>query len=143
LIDPAVIDAVTLRLRDGDELMATVASPFTDDEDPTDPNIVKVVTSVTGRAMYFSRSLIPFDRDGDANLRPLKHIGLYAYRRDFLPVYVGLAPTPAEGAEKLEQLRVLERDYPIAVVEADVRHHGIDTPEQYEAFVDYWQKHHG
>lgn len=120
--------------------MSTVASPFAPGEDPADPNIVKVVTDLRGRALYFSRAPIPFDRDrpegGARETRPfLKHIGLYAYRREFLPVYTALSPTPAERAEKLEQLRVLEHGHAIAVVRATVLHHGIDTSEQYEAFV--------
>jgi 3-deoxy-manno-octulosonate cytidylyltransferase (CMP-KDO synthetase) len=143
MIDPAVIDRLVDRLRAGSEPMATIASPFGPAEDPTNPNIVKVVVTQTGRALYFSRSLIPFNRDGDANaVQPLKHIGLYAYRREFLPTYVNLAPTPCENAEKLEQLRVLEHGHPIAVVQATVHHVGIDTPEQYEAFVNLWHKTH-
>jgi len=135
LIEPAVIDALVERMAAGDEPMGTVASPFGTGEDSEDPNIVKVVCDRSGRAMYFSRSRIPFDRDG-AGVTPLKHVGLYAYRRDFLPAYLGLEPTPAEQAEKLEQLRVLEHGHAIAVVQASVGHHGIDTPAQYEAFVE-------
>ena len=92
--------------------------------------------------MYFSRALIPFDRDGTSrdrsvkdSSRPLKHVGLYVYRREFLPKYVSLAPTPLEQLEKLEQLRVLENGHHIAVAVAEAHFHGIDTPEQYEAFV--------
>jgi len=133
-IEPGVIDALVARMRDGDEPMGTLASPFAHDENPADPNIVKVVVDRRGRAMYFSRSMIPFDRDG-MGILPLKHPGLYAYRRDFLPVYVNLEPTPNEDAEKLEQLRALEHGHAIAVCHAEVRHHGIDTPAQYEAFV--------
>ena len=137
MIDPAVIDLLIERLAGGggDEVMATIASPFGEGENPGDPNIVKVVVDQRGRAMYFSRSLVPFDRDRSGEVRPLKHIGLYAYRREFLPLYVNLTPTPCETSEKLEQLRVLEHGYDIAVVEAVVKHHGIDTPEQYEYFV--------
>lgn len=135
-IEPAVIDALVEGLvASGGAPMATLAADFAADEDPTDPNIVKVVVNQLGRAMYFSRSIIPFNRDGLLNLTPLKHPGLYAYQRSFLPEYVALPPTPAEETEKLEQLRALEHGYPIAIVKADVRHHGIDTPEQYDAFV--------
>ncbi len=135
-IPPAIIDALVDALAADDDVpMATIASSFAADEDPTDPNIVKVIADRRGRAMYFSRSLIPFDRDGEGRPAPLKHLGIYAYRRAFLPVYVGLAPTPLEQCEKLEQLRVLERGHAIRVVEATAHHHGIDTPEQYAAFV--------
>lgn len=134
-IEPGVIDAlVEGLLADGEAPMATLGAAFSEDEDPSNPNIVKLVVDQRGRAMYFSRSLIPFDRDG-AGVQPMKHPGLYAYRRDFLLKYVTLPATPMEQAEQLEQLRALEHGYDIAVIRADVQHHGIDTPEQYEAFV--------
>lgn len=134
-IEPELIDKLIDGLQaDPDAPMATLASEFAPDEDPSNPNIVKLVLDQRGRAMYFSRSLIPFDRDKKGH-RPLKHPGLYAYRRDFLLKYVTLPATPLEQAEQLEQLRALEHGYPIAVIKAQVRHHGIDTPEQYEAFV--------
>lgn len=135
-LEPNLIDlAVANLLQQSDCPIGTVASPFAAGEDPSNPNIVKVVLDRRSRAMYFSRSLIPFDRDGTSPLTPLKHVGLYVYRRDFLPVYVSLAETPLEQTEKLEQLRVLEHGHSIAVVVAEAHYHGIDTPEQYEAFV--------
>ena len=94
-----------------------------------------------GRALYFSRFPIPFPRDaphradGAHGAPPLKHLGLYVYRRDFLATYVSLPPSPLEETEHLEQLRVLEHGYSIAVGIGTAHHHGIDTPEQYEAFV--------
>ncbi len=140
-IEPRVIDELVAGLEDDpDAPMATLASDFAPDEDPANPNIVKLVTAnVNGRlrALYFSRSLIPFHRDPVLTARPpyLKHPGLYAYRRDFLLRYVTLSATPLEQAEQLEQLRALEHGYPIAIIRTQVRHHGIDTPEQYDAFV--------
>ena len=138
-IEPDVIDKLVHGLADDpDAPMATLASPFAEDEDPNDPNIVKLIIDQQGRAMYFSRSLIPYVRDPETQPitpKPLKHPGLYAYRRDFLLKYVTLPETPMEQAEKLEQLRALEHGYKIAVIQTHVRHHGIDTPEQYEAFV--------
>ncbi len=135
-IDPTVIDALAeAMLADPQAPMGTVASPFATDEDSTNPNIVKVVCDQRGRALYFSRSLIPHDRDRSGRCLPLKHIGLYAYRRDFLLKYVTLPMTPLEQCEQLEQLRALEQGYPIAVVQRTVHHHGIDTPQQYAAFV--------
>jgi 3-deoxy-manno-octulosonate cytidylyltransferase (CMP-KDO synthetase) len=138
-IEPGVIDELVAGLlADAAAPMATLASDFNEGEDPGDPNIVKLVTCVVGgrrRAMYFSRSLIPFDRDRRGLVGPLKHPGLYAYRRGFLLRYAGLAATPLEQAEQLEQLRALEHGYAIAVVRTVVRHHGIDTPQQYEEFV--------
>jgi len=143
-IEPEVIDQLIDGLAaDPAAPMATLASDFAPDEDPNNPNIVKLVTTAAPplRALYFSRSLIPFDRDkrGPAAVRVLKHPGLYAYRPEFLLKYVTLAPTPLEQAEQLEQLRALEHGYAIAVVMTRTRHHGIDTAEQYEAFVQRWR----
>ncbi|QQS10022.1 MAG: 3-deoxy-manno-octulosonate cytidylyltransferase [Phycisphaerales bacterium] len=145
-IDPGVIDAAVARLIEQRTEVATVASPFAHDEDAANPNIVKVVLSREGHALYFSRSLIPYPRNkgggggaGEgsnavAPTQPLKHIGLYVYRVSFLRHYVALPPTPLEQTEFLEQLRVLEHGYRIAVAVRAVHTQGIDTPEQYEAF---------
>lgn len=137
-LDPALIDAAVAALRSGDWPMATVACPFAPDEDPRDPNLVKVVRREDGAALYFSRALIPFPRDSTAGdgVRPLKHVGLYAYRRPFLDTYAALPPTDLERTEQLEQLRVLAHGHQIAVaVGPSPVHPGIDTPEQYAAFV--------
>lgn len=140
-IEPALIDhAIQALVNHPDCMMSTLASPFAPGEDPSNPNIVKVVADQHGRAMYFSRSVIPFVRDAhdpDAMKlgRPLKHVGLYVYRREFLKVYASLSPTPLEQSEKLEQLRALEHGHRMAVAIGEAHFHGIDTPEQYEAFV--------
>ena len=139
-IEPDVIDELVLGLaRDTTSDMATLYSTFAAGEDPSNPNIVKVIKDQLGRAMYFSRALIPHDRDG-VGVTVFKHPGLYAYRRAFLLQYPTLAPTPLEQAEQLEQLRVLEHGYKIALIHAIAPHPGIDTPEQYDAFVARWGK---
>lgn len=138
---PAVIDRAVDALATGGCDMATVASPFASNEDPADPNIVKVVVRRDGRALYFSRARIPYVR-GEATAPPLKHIGLYVYRRRFLERYASLPPTPLETAERLEQLRALEHGHDIAVAVCEAHHHGIDTPEQYDAFVRRWRADH-
>ncbi len=138
-IDPAVIDRAVEVLRETGAAMSTIASPFGPEEDPANPNIVKVVCNAADCAMYFSRALIPHAREAaPGTLDPehyLKHLGLYAYRRDFLMKYVTLPPTPAEQLEQLEQLRALEHGHAIAVAIHPCNHVGIDTPEQYAAFV--------
>src|SRR5207249_11966194 len=99
-----------------------------------DPNVVKVVTDLAGKALYFSRSPIPHVRQAGA-ARPtpyFKHIGLYVYRRDFLLGYSDLPVGPLEQAERLEQLRALENGQPIRVVETDYDSLGVDTPEDLE-----------
>lgn len=134
-IDPSLIDAVAEALMaDPGAPVATIASPLDSPDDEANPNVVKVARSLNGRALYFSRSNIPFHRSGPAPAR-LRHVGLYAYRREFLPVYVGLTPTALEQAESLEQLRILEHGHAIAVAVRSSTHCGIDTPEQYERFV--------
>ena len=134
-IEPAAIDAlVEAMARQPQVPMATLGSAFAAGEDPADPSIVKVVTDRRGRALYFSRAAIPYDRDA-VGVRRLKHPGLYAYRRAFLLRYASWPATPLERAEQLEQLRALEHGQAILVVRVDVASHGIDTPEQYAAFV--------
>ncbi len=135
-IPPATVDALVRGLAaDPEADMATLAARFAPGEDTTDPNVVKLVLTQNNRAMYFSRSPIPFDRDATGGATVYKHPGLYAYRKIFLDRYAGLSPTPLEQTEKLEQLRVLEHGFAIAVIHADAPHPGIDTPEQYAAFV--------
>lgn len=142
-IDPALIDLAVDALMGSGADVATVGSPFGPGQDPSDPNIVKVVADCRGRALYFSRSLVPFDRDGSGvaggAAGPLKHVGLYVYRAGFLRRYVGLAETPLERTERLEQLRVLEHGHSIALAVAEAHHVGIDTPAQYAAFVARWR----
>lgn len=137
-IEPELVDR-TVRLLAGrpDVPMATLVSPFAPGEDPANPNIVKCVRAVDGRALYFSRSVVPHDRDrGPDAARPMKHVGLYAYRRAFLETFVSLPATPLERTESLEQLRVLEHGYAILCAEGEAHFTGIDTPEQYAAFVE-------
>ena len=144
-IEPGVIDALVEGLRgDAGASMATLYAPFGEGEDVGDANVVKVVKDRNDRALYFSRSVVPFVRGGGdggaAGVTYYKHPGLYAYRRDFLLGYPRLEPTPLEEAEKLEQLRVLEHGYAIKLVRSPgAVHAGIDTPEQYAAFVSRWQ----
>jgi 3-deoxy-manno-octulosonate cytidylyltransferase (CMP-KDO synthetase) len=147
-IEPGVIDAAVAALSGSGEAMATVVSPFAAGEDPANPNIVKAVvrTGADGwrRAVYFSRALIPHCREGgERAAEPLKHVGLYAYRRGFLRRYVSLPATPLERTEMLEQLRAIEHGHAIAAAVERTAHHGIDTPEQYEAFVARWRARHG
>jgi 3-deoxy-manno-octulosonate cytidylyltransferase (CMP-KDO synthetase) len=140
LIDPALLAACAARIG-ADVPMATCAHPLDDAPDAFNPNVVKVVLDKHGRALYFSRATIPWARDAFAANRdalpagyaPLRHIGLYAYRNDFLQAYPGLELSPLEGIEALEQLRVLWHGYPIAVHVTDAAPApGVDTPEDLE-----------
>ena len=133
-IDPAVIDALVRRLIETDDDMATAAAPYPADADPADMNLVKVVTALDGRAIYFSRAPIPHARDAAGPREYHLHLGIYAYRRDFLLRFAGWGPTPLESLEKLEQLRALEHGASVGVIRVSHVHHGIDTRGQYEAF---------
>jgi 3-deoxy-D-manno-octulosonate cytidylyltransferase len=133
LIEPRVIDLVIERItRDVDITCSTAASPISDKETWRDPNSVKVVVDLRGRALYFSRSPLPFYRDGGFGGAYL-HAGLYCFRRDFLARFASLEPTPLEQAEKLEQLRILEHGERIGVVIADSVSIGVDTEEDLKA----------
>lgn len=137
-LPPHYIDRLVERMRsDRGADMATLAAPFPAGESPDDPARVKVVLGVSGRALYFSRSRIPFVRDAKPGEKSpcLLHLGIYAYRRAFLLRLAKLPPTPLEQFEKLEQLRVLEHGHSIAVEIVETATQGIDTPEQYEEFV--------
>ena len=96
-------------------------------EEAKDPSCVKVACSLDGHALYFSRSLLPYDRDGDCPIGYYKHIGLYAYRQGALEQFCRLPPSPLERAEKLEQLRFLENGIRIRVVDAPFPTIGVDT----------------
>jgi 3-deoxy-manno-octulosonate cytidylyltransferase (CMP-KDO synthetase) len=136
-IEPETIDGLVDRLESSGDDMATAATPFPDRADVNDPNLVKVVVGVGGRAVYFSRLPIPFRRESTspANAPYYLHLGIYAYRRDFLLKFASWPPTPLEQTEKLEQLRALEHGRSIHVLKVARATHGIDTPAQYAEFV--------
>jgi len=138
-IDPDYIDRVVGLLEDNPSAqMATLLAPFETAEEVANPNIVKCVTDKNGRALYFSRSVVPYDRQSagvGAVGQYRRHLGIYAYRRDFLKVYTTLPQSMLEQTEKLEQLRVLENGYTILTATVEKAWDGVDTPEQYAAFV--------
>ncbi|MFO0966881.1 MAG: 3-deoxy-manno-octulosonate cytidylyltransferase [Gemmataceae bacterium] len=139
LIDPATLDLLPrLLAEDPSADMATLAVPLRTVADWHSPNCVKVVCDGTGKALYFSRSPIPFVRDGRPDFtsgRFLQHLGLYAYRRSFLLELSTLPPAPLEELEKLEQLRVLAHGHTIKVGIVEHAARGVDTPEDYQRFV--------
>lgn len=140
-VDPASLDLLADMLQtDADSDLATLAVPIRNMETWRDPNCVKVVCDAQGRALYFSRSPIPYVRDAepDFSRRPtpfLQHLGLYAYRKDFLLQLAHCEPEPIELLEKLEQLRVLALGRRIAVGIVEHAGRGIDTPADYEQFL--------
>lgn len=145
LVDPAALDLLPALLdRDPGSDMATLAVPLTARDHWLNPNCVKVVCDQAGRALYFSRSPIPWQRDGEPDFaaRPprfLQHLGIYAYRREFLLQLSQLPPAPLEAIEKLEQLRVLAAGRHIHVGVVPHASIGVDTYEDYLRFVDLWR----
>lgn len=141
LIDPAALDLlIDLLESDPEAEMATLATPIHSVEDWHAPSCVKVVIDDAGNALYFSRSPIPFVRDGqpDFAARParfLQHVGLYAYRRAFLLRIAATPPAPLEQLEKLEQLRALAAGVRLRVGLIDQPSLGVDTYEDYQRFV--------
>lgn len=140
-ISGEAIDRVVRALQDDPAApMSTLATPIHDPAIFRDPACVKAVLAADGRALYFSRSPIPHHRDGEGSgPLGLLHLGIYGYRRDFLLKLATLPPSPLEQIEKLEQLRVLEAGYPIAVGIVEERSVGIDTPDDYRRFVERWR----
>jgi len=133
LIDPGLIDRLAETLQEDRQWdMATAAARMEDEADRGNPSLVKVVFDRDRRALYFSRALIPFVRDGRAapgGRLYWRHIGIYAYRARFLKRMVAEPPCALERAEKLEQLRALYLGARMAVVETESCGVGVDTPE--------------
>jgi 3-deoxy-manno-octulosonate cytidylyltransferase (CMP-KDO synthetase) len=166
-IDPANIDYLAeLLINNPDYPMATLAANFQSPQQVADPNIVKVVVAWSvqrgadskklktqnsklktdcGNAIYFSRAPIPYDRE-KSGVGPvdqyLRHIGIYAYRKEFLLKITALPQTPLENIEKLEQLRAIENGFDILVAKVPHTCEGIDTPEQYAEFVKRYKNSH-
>lgn len=141
LVDPTTLDLLPELLHgDAGAEVATLAIPLQSLEQWRNPNCVKVVCDDGGRALYFSRSPIPFVRDGQPDFaaqppRFLQHLGLYAYRRDFLLQLAATPPHPLEELEKLEQLRVLALGRQIRVGVVQDAAIGVDTYADYTRFV--------
>lgn len=143
LIDPELIDAVALLLRDRSEAaMSTAVHAIADESEFVNPNVVKAVLDARGFALYFSRAPIPWSRDASSSLgravlpaqMPVwRHIGIYGYRVRFIREFPALPPAPVEGTEALEQLRALWHGHRIAVHCSDqAPGPGVDTPEDLE-----------
>ncbi|MEI6214256.1 MAG: 3-deoxy-manno-octulosonate cytidylyltransferase [Desulfuromonadales bacterium] len=140
LIDPGMLDQALKPFLDADALqMGTLKTRIKCLHDFLSPNVVKVVTDLSGNALYFSRSPLPFFRDKWKDLKDesfcsgkllcYKHVGLYVYRRDFLLRFAAMPPGFLELSEKLEQLRAIENGVRIKVVETEFESIGVDTPE--------------
>ncbi len=127
LIDAKAIERAIEPFSDPEVMMTTLMTPLNDESQFNNPNTVKVTVDRDGYALYFSRSLIPYPRN--VKCQVYKHLGLYAYRKEFLLELASWPQTPLELSESLEQLRVLENGYRIKVVETDYDSVSVDTPE--------------
>lgn len=132
-VDPRDLEAVVAQLLGGDAVCNTLCVPLTDPAAIADANVVKVVRGRTGRALYFSRSPVPFVKEGPFAL--LRHIGVYGFARDTLLRVPGLPSSGLAEAESLEQLRFLENDIPMHVLDAQGDPWGIETRDDYDAFL--------
>jgi 3-deoxy-manno-octulosonate cytidylyltransferase (CMP-KDO synthetase) len=142
LIDPQLIAQVANLLKNSPlAVMGTAAHAITLVADQNNPNIVKVVLDAQHHALYFSRSLIPFNRDNHPNApKPLRHVGIYSYRAGFLRQFPKLPQAPIEVSESLEQLRALWHGHKIAVhVSESAPGPGVDTPEDLERVRQLWR----
>ncbi|HRI90943.1 MAG TPA: 3-deoxy-manno-octulosonate cytidylyltransferase [Accumulibacter sp.] len=151
LIDPALIARTAAQLAQSGADIATVAHPVADAADFFSPHVVKVVLAASGDALYFSRAPIPYARDHfareagaetlPAHMLAYRHVGLYAYHARFLRTYAGLAPSPLEALEALEQLRALWHGFRISVAISDrLPAAGVDTPADAQRVQAWFKK---
>jgi len=138
-IKPEQILALVSMFQNPDVQIATLKKEIFDASEMDDPNVVKVVTDIHNKALYFSRSRIPYMRDVDPKMQYYRHIGMYAYRKNSLAEITQLAPSALENTEKLEQLRWLENGYHIAVAETFWQSPAVDTPEDLEKAIAFFK----
>lgn len=140
-LDPANVDRLVELMRSSRALMGTLVEPLDDPVEAARPQVVKVALGARGKCLYFSRAQIPSDLPGEppaASGRPRwhRHVGIYAFEPSFLETFTKLEPAPLEKRERLEQLRALHHGYEIVAAEvASSGVRGVDTPEDYAAFV--------
>lgn len=133
MIPPEIIDNLAQVFADEKDVDMATMKVLMKEEEYGDPSAVKVVTDARGNALYFSRSLIPYPRNKSDRSKVYKHVGIYAYTREFLLQYAKMPSTPLEETESLEQLRVLESGHKIKVLESDFQGVGVDTQEDLDA----------
>ncbi len=136
LIEPEMINSLIEPFKENTELvMGTLKHKIKEEKDVINPNIVKVITDKNDFAIYFSRSPIPYDRNEFKNY--YRHIGIYAYKNDFLLKYSAMLPTELEKAESLEQLRAIENGHKIKVINTEFEVKGVDTPKDLEEVIRF------
>ena len=129
MIKTEMIEDLISAFDDPEVKMATLKKEITAEADINNPNIAKLITDENNNAIYFSRSTIPYNRDGRDDIKYYKHIGVYGYTKEFLKTFVSLPQSSLENAEQLEQLRAIENGYKIRVIETQYQSIGVDLPE--------------
>ncbi len=140
MITPHHLELLLRPFEDDPAAQVSTLKVAIDRKSARNPNNVKVVTDATGRALYFSRAPIPYDRDGTGQVEYYKHLGIYAYAAHALARFRQLPPSKLEQTEKLEQLRFLENGIPISVVETPFDTIGVDTEEDLERVEEYFRR---
>ncbi len=142
LVEAAAVDAAASPFGDKRVQMATLARPVPPSaaRELASADVCKVVVDRRGDALYFTRAMVPFRRRPQVNLPYLRHVGIYAYRRDFLLRFTTLEPTPLEAVEGLEMLRALAHGFKVRVVVGDFASRGVDTPADLAAVVEHYLK---
>ena len=138
-IDPKQIDLVASCFNEGNVQIATLAKKIENEKELFDPNVVKIITDINDKAIYFSRQTLPYIRGQKIEYwiqssAHYKHIGIYGYQSAILEEIVALKKTPLEDAESLEQLRWIENGYSIKVKETSIESYGVDVPEDLSKF---------
>lgn len=139
-ISKSALESIKSAFSDESVQIASLMRKIDKKEDVENPNIVKVVTDDDNFSMYFSRSTIPYNRDGRENVDYYGHIGVYAFRREILLKFPDMPQSELEKTEKLEQLRFLSRGYKIKMIETEYSGIGIDTPKDLEFAREYYEK---
>lgn len=129
MIKTEMIKKLISAFNDDQVEMATLKKEITEMDEINNPNIAKVITDKEDNAIYFSRSVIPFNRDNRENIKYFKHIGVYGYKKEFIKTFSSLGQSSLEVFEQLEQLRALENGYKIRVLETKHQSIGVDLPE--------------
>lgn len=129
MIKPEMLEDLISAFDDPEVVMATLKKEINTELDINNPNIAKLITDKNNNAIYFSRSSIPYNRDGRDDVKYYKHIGVYGYTKKFLKIFANLPQSSLEKAEQLEQLRAIENGYKIRVIETQHQSIGVDLPE--------------
>lgn len=143
VLEPRMLTELIQPVAENASVMVSTLARVIDGGLVQSPDVVKVVCAANGNALYFSRAVVPYVCDDEPEARFLGHVGLYAFRYDALRRFTQLAPSALERTEKLEQLRLLENNIPIRVVQTTFRTHGVDRPEDIDVILNMIRENEG